>query len=180
MITNPVANQILQAECATLIDDDFKQEIQSAIKSRVLWQKLTKVMDVGSHLLQGTTTILAFMSAAASAPVLSVVAGCAGVGATVCMSYSMYCKNQYNSQTKIIESMCSKINVVDILPDNSSELVSSNNLRGQLVSASTPASTPAATPAATPASTNMLTAYTNSSSTANPTASPTERLAPLP
>ncbi len=147
-----IANQALQTECEALIYSDFKQEIQSAIKSRILWQTLTKVMDVGSHLFQGSTTILAFMSVAVSAPALSVVAGCAGVGATVCMSYSLYCKNQYSNQTKIIENMCSKINVVDILPDNSSELGNP-----------TPAPTPAATPQRqTAPSASMLTAYTNS------------------
>lgn len=113
----PIIDPALQAECIVLINNDFRNEIASCIKARVRWQKLNKILDVSAHLFQGTTTILAFVSASIKSQSLSIVAGCTGVCSTVCMSYSQYCKNQYKNSSKMIETMSNNIGVADILPD---------------------------------------------------------------
>ena len=120
---------ILYEQCRVLINNDFKNEIENSINARLKWQKLNKVLDVASHIFQGTTTILAFISAATKFSDLSILAGCTGVCAGISMSYSQYCKTQYKNLTTTVETMSRTINLPNILPDNSLEMNNADNRR---------------------------------------------------
>ncbi len=119
----------LQEQCKLLMNSDFKKEFTSAIIARDRWEKLNTSLEVASHIFQGTTTILAFISAAIKVPALSIVAGCTGVCTTVFMAYSQNCKTKYKNETKKIEDMSNKINIQPILPDESSEMNNSDTPR---------------------------------------------------
>jgi hypothetical protein len=116
------ADPTLIEQCTVLINNDFKAEITHAIKARGRWEKLNKTLEVCSHVLQGTTTILAFISAAIKIPAISLVAGCAGVCATVSMAYSQNCKTTYKELTRKIQKMSGSIGATNILPDDTSEM----------------------------------------------------------
>jgi len=141
------ADPTLQEQCTILINNYFKAEITHAIKARGRWEKLNKTLEVCSHVLQGTTTILAFISAAIKIPAISLVAGCAGVCATVSMAYSQNCKTTYKELTRKIQKMSSAIGATNILPDDTSEM----NI----------ADDPAPTSRKAHANRPILTAYTN-------------------
>ena len=118
---------ILYEQCRVLINNDFKNEIENSIDARRKWQKLNKVLDVASHIFQGTTTILAFISAATKFSDLSILAGCTGVCAGISMSYSQYCKTQYKNLTTTVAKMSHNINLPNILPDNSPDMNNADN-----------------------------------------------------
>ncbi len=116
---NQTIDPQLQEECRVLIEQHFKKEMADSINAREVWGKLNNTLVIASHIAQGATTILAFVSAALKSPAISIVAGCTGVCAGVCESYGKNCKTRYKDLTKTIEEMTNKIKVMDILPDES-------------------------------------------------------------
>lgn len=108
----------LQQTCSQMLEDDFKSEFQTVIASRHAYNNLYSTFSIMSILCIGSTTILAFISAPLHLPALSIAAGCTGVLSSALHVYSNFCKTQYESNTKIIEEMTTKINITDILTDN--------------------------------------------------------------
>ena len=115
------------------VNTDFVSNFNSSLKARNRWNGLTHFFDITSHLLTGTSIILAFVSGGTHISDLALVAGALGTCSQICFQYSLYCFKNYQLQSDLIEKMSTKEHVEDDLVNE--------NAPDQTTPANTPATT---------------------------------------
>lgn len=115
-----------------LFYQNIKHELNHAIKSRIRWLKLSKILEIITHMLQGSSTILVFLSAATNIAELGIAAGCLGISSAGLLAYSQYCKRNHEYFITKIQKLCYQIGIKDKLNYMSREIANLNNLTTNL------------------------------------------------
>ena len=121
VVVQPTTSTLLE-HITTTMNNNFEKQYNDATSAILWWEKLNKFLEVCSHILQGTTTILAFLAAALKISYLSILAGCTGVCAGVSMAYSQNCKNTYGNLVSKIKEMENSLGIKNNLPDDTARM----------------------------------------------------------
>lgn len=115
-----------------LFYQNIKNELTHAIKSRNRWLKLSRILEIITHLLQGSSTIFVFLSAATNIADFGIAAGCLGISSAGLLVYSQYCKRNHEYFITKIQKFCYQIGIKDKLNYMNREITNLNNLTPNL------------------------------------------------
>lgn len=115
-----------------LFYQNIKNELEHAIKSRIKWLKLSRILEIITHILQGGSTIFVFLSAATNIADFGIVAGCLGLSSAGLLVYSQYCKRNHEYFITKIQKLCYQIGIKDKLNYMNREITQLNNLTTSL------------------------------------------------
>lgn len=107
-------------------------QLNKTIKSRIRWLKVSKVLEIITHIFQGSSTIFVFLSAATNVSELGIVAGCLGISSAALLVYSQYCKRNYEDCITKMKKLCDQVNIDNKLNYMPQEITPINNLTKNL------------------------------------------------
>lgn len=126
------SNNITAQDCHVLLYQNIKHELNHAIKARIRWLRLTKVVEIITHVLQGASTIFVFLAAATNVSDFGIVAGCCGISSAALLVYGQYCKRNHEYFITKIQKICYQVGIQDKLNYMNREIISLNNINNSL------------------------------------------------
>ncbi len=110
MITEGFQDNIMK----TLIQPNYKNEIDSFIQGRKDWKKTGLVFETTSKVFMGAGTVLSFSSGMFSSTTLSFVAGTISTLSLVCMQFSSFCYRESKKSTEDLNLLLAKLKMDSI------------------------------------------------------------------
>lgn len=126
------SNNITAQDCHLLLYQNIKHELNHAIKARIRWLRLNKVVEIITHILQGASTIFVFLSAATNFSAFGVLAGCFGLSSAALLVYGQYCRRNHEYFITKIQKICYQVGIKDKLNYMNREVISLNNINKNL------------------------------------------------
>lgn len=112
MITEGFQENIIK----TLIQPNYRNEIDSFIHGRKDWKKTGLVFETASKVFMGAGTVLSFSSGMFSSTNLSFVAGTVSTLSLICMQFSSFCYHKSKKSTEDLNLLLTQLKM-DSIPD---------------------------------------------------------------
>jgi hypothetical protein len=104
----------ISPEILTILQVDFKTELQKLLKSRVKWRKAQNYSETLAHFLMLCTSIIAISASLYKYESLIFITACLSVLSQSLLKFSSYCHNECVERNVLINNLLKRIEMREI------------------------------------------------------------------